>query len=149
MGANVKLFLDPENPIDFDVRNALNGKNRQGADWVVFDIDYKSILDIHQANIDNLIIAEFNEDKTLYIGRNDGNEISTSDYTITKNISNLCYDLSGAASNSSNIVKFYLTENFKNEDIPYYEVNGSSKITYIAFFTNKLIPFVLYDRTRC
>ena len=72
MGANVKLFLDPENPIDFNVRDVLNGKNRQSADWVVFDIDYRSILGIHEADKNSLIKVDYEQNPNLYIGKNDG-----------------------------------------------------------------------------
>ena len=162
MNANVKLFLNP--------------KNRKGADWVVFDINYKSILDIHHANIENLIVCEYDiENLPLYIGRNDGeirtnrsvhlkrifenfnfiysvfdqngNELPTSGYTITKNLQSLRYDITGLATNQNNTIKFYLNEKFKLNNLPYSVQNGSSIISYMDFFKEKLIPFVMYDRS--
>lgn len=176
MGANVKLFLDPENPMDFSVRDELSGKNRQGSDWVVFDIDYRSILGIHKTNEENLITVEYDQNPELYLGKNNGeertnrndhlqrifkgydefiysvfdsngNEISSDEYTIIKDNDNLKFVTTGSASLSGNTIKFYLNERFKEENLPYTEIKGTQNISYTTFFEGKKIPFVMYDRT--
>lgn len=177
MGANVKLFLNPEQSMDFTVRPELEGKNRQGADWVVFDIDYRSILGIHKTNDDSFISVEYNQNPDLYIGKNNSeertnrndhlkrvfkgynnfiyavfdqnnNEISSNEYTIEKDNEGLKFITTGAASSNNNVIKFYLNEKFKEENLPYTEINGSSNISYTTFFSDKKIPFIMYDRDR-
>lgn len=173
MGASVYLFLDVDNPQQFVVREALEGKNRRGQDWVVFDIDMKSILGKYEINKNNLITldvninnagSEFAENsgetvlkrsdhlKNIFQNFNfvygvykNGQEQPASGYTITKDLENLKYKFTGTAKSSSNIVKFFINEKFKEENLPYIEINGKSEIDYISLFSGKLIPFVMYD----